>query len=567
KNLKSGSLDVDSNADGVADIVFSKNARLGISTTSPAANVHVVGNVLVGDWLLMPELLSVPPSGAGLGSVYMMDGNLYFQDAVGSSTDLTGGLSIWSGSGGNVYRSSGRVGMGEASPNMTLDIAGSAIVSGQLLLASASAAAPALSFSSEPDSGLFLGSAGNLSFALGGTPLLCLNSSNIHLQGVDLRTDAGSFSATVTAVGLEVFGQGTLSHTGGEEGWHNTALGWEALKKCGTGSHNTAAGEQALNANTSGSYNLALGLKGLLSNTTGSRNVAIGFWASEYNISGGNNTAVGRDSLVDNKAFNNTALGYGCLDENILGTHNSSAGVSNMGTGTTGSRNTSVGGQTLVNSRSNNNTAAGYFTLNSQPTGEENPAVGIEAMRTVIAASNCMALGYQAGRNGSGIDSVAVGYHSSLNDFGERNTTVGNDSRYLSTGPSNDNAIFGQSAGYNLSTGDNNLLLGKSAGESLTSGSNNIIIGYYAAAPSATSMNQLVIGINGSMTVHGDMDTGNVGIGTMASAYKLQVAGNARTSEEIFVNGNIMPDGNVTYSLGTSSLAFATTYSQDIVVI
>ena len=75
-------------------------------------------------------------------------------------------------------------------------------------------------------------------------------------------------------------------------GYHNTALGYEALLN-NNGHLNTAMGMQALNANTTGERNIAIGYRALYSNTDGDENTGIGLQTLGANISGLRNIALG----------------------------------------------------------------------------------------------------------------------------------------------------------------------------------------------------------------------------------------------------------------------------------
>ena len=91
----------------------------------------------------------------------------------------------------------------------------------------------------------------------------------------------------------------------------NAGVGYQALSANNTGINNTAIGGRALSANTTGSGNTAVGSSALLQNLAGIFNTAMGLNASRGNTSGSDNTALGRDALYNNSTgSDNVAIGY-----------------------------------------------------------------------------------------------------------------------------------------------------------------------------------------------------------------------------------------------------------------
>jgi trimeric autotransporter adhesin len=94
-------------------------------------------------------------------------------------------------------------------------------------------------------------------------------------------------------------------------GQFNTAVGFSAFLKNGSGRNDTAVGVDALVANTTGSYNTGIGAGALQANGIGIENTAAGDSALYSNTTGGSNTANGRFALFYNTTgADNTALGY-----------------------------------------------------------------------------------------------------------------------------------------------------------------------------------------------------------------------------------------------------------------
>ncbi|MBF0244504.1 MAG: tail fiber domain-containing protein [Planctomycetes bacterium] len=533
-NRKSEPLYFDTNNDGVMDIALDTTGKLGIGTTSPSANLHVAGNLSLSGNLHI--YTSVQPPFPVAGDIYSDGTALYFYD--GSSWDdlSASGSSLWGSASGNITLGSGRVGVGTAAPAANLHVMGNALVSeelmvsGQVFMIDGNATLPALAFSSDTDSGIFLSSAGNIAFAIAGTEVLAISSSNIQLR-LDLQSDRWQESDTNTALGIDTFGDGGLS----PEGVFNTAIGSRALKANTSGNQNTAIGYDALVSNTSGYNNTALGANALRSNTTGSENTAAGCDALQANTSGSFNVAVG-----DNALFNSVLSSY----------------------------NTAVGFSALYsyNSAGGNNTAMGYCSLYSLTSGIQNTAVGSQSAFSATTADNLPALGYRALRdNSSGRCNTAVGANAmEHSQTGSYNSVVGCLAGMGVSGISfENNAILGYKAGYALTNGDNNVLLGALAGNTLTEGDNNIIIGYDQNTPSPTTDAHLNIG----GLIYGDLSTGNIGIGVLSPTARLQVGGNVLITSNLSMGGNLIPSQNATFDLGSSTLIWNALYAGNTTMV
>ena len=82
-------------------------------------------------------------------------------------------------------------------------------------------------------------------------------------------------------------------------GFHNTAIGFDALFNNADCPSNTASGYEALFSNTQGEANTASGDSALFHNTTGGFNTATGLEALFSNTTGGGNTANGFNALFN----------------------------------------------------------------------------------------------------------------------------------------------------------------------------------------------------------------------------------------------------------------------------
>jgi hypothetical protein len=136
-------------------------------------------------------------------------------------------------------------------------------------------------------------------------------------------------------------------------------------------------------------------------------------------------------------------------------------------------------------------------------------------------------MGASAGFNNQGNDNVFVGRRAGYsNTTGGSNTFLGQAAGYDNI-DGNENTFLGSAAGYKNTTGSGNTCLGRHAGYFNSVGDSNVFIGYKAGYHE-TGSNNLYIA-NGPDTsdvlIYGDFSTGNIGIGTVSPAQKLDVAG------------------------------------------
>lgn len=104
----------------------------------------------------------------------------------------------------------------------------------------------------------------------------------------------------------------------------NTAIGTDALSSTVTGDGaNVAVGNNAMRSTTTGGSNVAVGKDALRDNTTGEKNTSVGRNTHNRGVSGSNNTVVGESALFYNTSGNNnTVLGNGAFANNTNGSGN-----------------------------------------------------------------------------------------------------------------------------------------------------------------------------------------------------------------------------------------------------
>jgi hypothetical protein len=212
----------------------------------------------------------------------------------------------------------------------------------------------------------------------------------------------------------------------------------------------------------------------------------------------------------------------------ISANRNSFLGIATGGN-TKGSNNTFVGavagsshaggsGNTFVGARAGSRTAS----------GGDNTFIGSEAGQYNTTGHTNTFVGGTAGReNTTGQDNTFIGYESgTYNTSGRYNTFLGSESGYDNTSGQY-NTFAGESAGNSNQEGDNNTYLGTFAGMHNVVGDSNVFLGHEAGYHEEGSNKLYIANSKDSsrVIIYGDFSTGNVGLGTLSPAHKLDVAG------------------------------------------
>jgi trimeric autotransporter adhesin len=256
-----------------------------------------------------------------------------------------------------------------------------------------------------------------------------------------------------------------------------------------TGVGNAAFGEQALFTNGGGYQNTANGVFALYSNTEGAGNTAVGYNALFINETGSDNTAIGANALYQNKGSYNTAIGLHALYRNTDGYSNTANGVGALEYNSAGFRNTATGVEALYSNTTGwFNTANGVGALYSNTDGKQNTAIGFYALYGNITGFGNTAVGTDAGHNTMGDNNVFLGYSAGSHETGSNKLFIDNQER---------------------------------ANES-DARTKSLIYGIFDANPA----NQI-------LTING-----NVGIGTITPASKLDVTGDINFTGVLLKNGS-----------------------------
>ncbi|MFA5670673.1 MAG: hypothetical protein WC967_15670, partial [Balneolaceae bacterium] len=370
----------------------------------------------------------------------------------------------------------------------------------------------------------------------------------------------GALYENISGEENNAFGLGALNSNNGS---NNSAFGSYSSFYSQTGDNNSSFGSAALFSKRTGGSNTAIGTYALGSGTTISDNTAIGEGAGFGLISGSNNIFVGVDSgdvgSYDNRLYigiGSNPIIYGDLSTGYigLGTTAPTSFLTINGSGSTKPIVTllNTDGSTNLEIRTDSgflyNSFVGFGVGKTNTTGSGNSGFGFQSLSSNIGGSGNSALGYQSlGSNTNGSDNNAFGFWSLVsNTTGSNNSVFGSGSLYGNTTGSN-NVSIGNYALSNGSTLTSNVALGYYAGSNLSVGSSNIFIGNDNGATGSYN-NRLYIGNGQNPAIYGDLSTGYIGLGTTAPTAKLQV------------DGNIFPNANLTYSIGTSSLRWNTAW-------
>jgi hypothetical protein len=349
--------------------------------------------------------------------------------------------------------------------------------------------APGISFSGDPDTGIYQPENNKIALVAGGTLFVHNVGTNNAALGLGALANGGGLNNT--AVGSNALAGpsgggntavGNLALSANTTAVNNTAVGDAALTLNLTGSNNTAVGAAALTNNTTGGNSTALGQSALGANTSGIGNTAVGYRALMANTTGNNNLAIGTEVLhVNTTGSFNIALGSGAAGGNTTADSNVAIGINALATNQTGNNNVAIGRDALTYSTTADNTAIGYQALYLATTGDGNTAVGSSALSANTTGGANVAVGSNAlASNTTAVNNTAVGYNA-----------------LLSTTTASSNTAVGIGALQSNTTGTANAALGNGAGSAATNPSSSIFIGNVGLAADTTTIK---IGTQGTQT-------------------------------------------------------------------
>ena len=526
-------------------------ANVGIGTASPAQKLDVAGNI-----------------NTSAGSAYMYNGanvitasttlSNYFFGGAGNLT-MTGNLNIASGLNALKNNTTGYFNLATGANALSSNTTGYYNVANGI-------------------QALYNNTTGFDNIATG-YAALDSNTTGSH------NIATGFYALLNNTTGFDNIASGEHALWNNTTGSYNTALGGYALPSNTTGTNNTASGYGTLSSNTTGTNNTANGMYALYNNASATSSVALGYGAGQgtaaYSNQGGTylgfqsgysaatgsnfNTLLGYQSGYDiTTGTNNILIGTGVRSgltptgSNQLNIGNlifatglgseATASTGNVGIGTTnpGARLDVQGGNILANSNYSTGgaalgaTSAGtelklngsgyhhYSILNSLGnldigTADGSPSLGANQVTqlTILGSSGNVGIGTTSPASSlavSGGASVGADYNTVAPTNGlivEGNVGIGTTSPIAKLSVQSDGASGPAATFMNSGTGSNQFAIYPyQDGNTYLQHNGNVVF-----SPIFSTTPQLVVS-----------STGNVGIGTVSPAQKLDVAGNINTS-------------------------------------
>jgi hypothetical protein len=248
--------------------------------------------------------------------------------------------------------------------------------------------------------------------------------------------------------------------------------------------------------------------------TTGGKNTFIGSDAGAVATTSSGSVYVGRGAGQTSNGSFNVGIGYqSMLSSAGTGSYNIAIGINSQLRNTTGTHNTAMGSQALrENTTGTNNVAIGGNTLQNNTTSNSNVAIGGYALFNLTSGHYNTAIGYNAiGKQRTGTATTAIGYNAGA----------------VIADSTTDNSICNYG-----------LYLGGNTKASTLNNTNEIVIGYNAIGNGSNSVTL------GADTITKTILRANVGIGTTAPAFTLDVSGNIN-AKGYYADGSVGFTGDV----------------------
>ena len=521
------------------------SGNVGIGTTSPSTELHVVGNmtlddgntnISIGDSSTLSsvttgtlntgigsEVLSSVTTGGfnvGIGkqALYSVTGQNYnvgighlaLRNAIASENIAIGGLSLY-----NTTTGGKNIGIGSSALRNNTTGGNNVALGYQSLYSNTTASSNT--------------AIGYLSMQYNTTGV-----SNVGIGGDALRYNTTGNQNT--AIGTSALRLGTT-------GTYNIAIGASALTRLTTAQANTAVGVSALEDITTGSGNVGLGLHAGRNLTTAQYNVAIGNSALSTSLTGGFNVAIGYQSLFSNTVGDNVAIGHQSLYANTTAVRNVAIGAQSMRVNTTGTQSVGIGYQALYsNTTGGGNFGLGAYALNSNTTGFSNIAIGQQVARYANGNNFVynIALGQNALNYASNASNIAIGFNAMAGASG------------VSTGK--ENVAVGVTALSSYTSANRNVAIGKDSLRFITTGGNNVAVGYRAgqyitggATSNTTSTTSVYVGDSTKASADGNTNEIVIGYDATGNGSNTVTLGNDSITDT-YLKGDVIVNGDIDIS-------------------
>ena len=288
----------------------------------------------------------------------------------------------------------------------------------------------------------------------------------------------------------------------------NIAIGYQALSAITSADDNIALGIAALAQVTEGSSNIALGHYAGNTLTTGEGNILIGYDAGRsMDVDADNFIAIGQDAAREMKDGQQIAIGANALKgssttSNNTGTLNTAIGGNTLMTITSGSRNVALGITALTAmTTGDDNVGIGNSAGANINTGHKNIAIGFESLASATTNDANVAIGYHAARSATAVDAsnnVAIGAYAGEFLDTNNNVAVGYESLHGSTTSTDNTGLHNTAVGYRsmtaFTTGSYNTVVGADAGRAMTTALSSVAVGHQALETVTTGNYNTAVG-------------------------------------------------------------------------
>ncbi|MBI4656931.1 MAG: hypothetical protein HY746_09345 [Elusimicrobia bacterium] len=385
------------------------------------------------------------------------------------------------------------------------------------------------------------------------TATTTLNMANYGIINVSTSTFNGYIDVKSTE-GYKIDGVTVLRSS---SALNSTFIGQNA-GRINTGNSNTFAGYNAGYNNTTGSENAFFGLNTGLYNTTGANNAFFGSYVGRANTTGGMNAFVGSlAGYLNTEGGGNSILGAYAGYENTTGSYNSIVGYYAGLRNQTGNYNcifgSLAGGSAGSANSFSSSTIMGYKAGYNLTTGSDNLLLGFQSGDSLTTGSRNIIIGYN-----TDAPLATTNDHMNIGNLVYGNLSIGNVG-IGTTDPLAKLEVAGQIKITGGTPGANKVLTSDAAGlatwQTPASGAGDNLGNHIATT--TLSMAGFNITNIATMTASGQgiylgthvfVTQGNLGIGTTATAYKLDVQGPINLND--FTDFNNGSTGRITWGSG-----------------